>query len=146
MFSQALANSVLFIPAVLHLLREPLGLRGLPEHPALGPALWAVAAGLWIFGVVGLPQLRWRPWRYRFDEWGIELRHGILIVRETVIPMRRVQHVDTRQGPIFRWFGLSSVRISTAAGAHEIPALDEATAQELLRSLSRFAQLAEDDV
>lgn len=144
--TQALASLYWLALPVLYVLRERLGLGGLPEHPAFQIAVFAIPVGVWIFSVAALPVLRWRQWRYRFDEGGIELRRGILVIRETVVPMSRVQHVDTRQGPVFRWFGLSSVRISTAAGAHEIPALDEPTAQDLLRSLSDYAQLAVDDV
>ena len=135
----------LLLPAA-YLFRDRIGLGGLPDNASFQIAVYALPAGFWLFSVLAVPVLRWKQWRYRFDEGGIEMRRGIFILRETVVPMRRVQHVDTRQGPVFRWFGLASVRISTAAGSHEIPALDEETAQDLLRTLAGFAQLAEDDV
>jgi len=52
-------------------------------------------------------------------------------VKRTLIPMIRVQHVDSSQGPLLKKYRLASVTISTAATVHEIPALDEEEAEEL---------------
>ena len=62
-------------------------------------------------------------WRYEVRESEIELQHGIFIVKRTLIPMVRVQHVDTSQGPILRKYDLAEITISTAATNHTIPAL-----------------------
>jgi uncharacterized protein len=101
---------------------------------------------LWLIGIVLLPYLRWKKWRYSIDENEIDLKRGILIVQRTLIPLSRVQHVDTRQGPILRAYNLATVTISTAATTHEIPALDEYTADKVRDTISKFARLAEEDV
>jgi uncharacterized protein len=101
---------------------------------------------LWLSGIVLLPYLRWKKWRYSIDENEIDLKRGILVIQRTLIPLSRVQHVDTRQGPILRAYGLATVTISTAATTHEIPALDEYTADKVRDTISRFARLAEEDV
>lgn len=93
-----------------------------------------------------LPKLRWKRWRYEVFEQEIYIQHGILIVSRTIVPMIRVQHVDTKQGPILKRFQLASVTISTAATTHEIPALLEKDASELRDRLSVLARVAEDDV
>lgn len=93
-----------------------------------------------------IPLIRWKRWRYQVDEHEIDLKHGIFIIRRTLIPVKRVQHVDTRQGPILRKFGLSSVAITTAATTHEIPALDDDTADQVRNKISNFARLAREDV
>ncbi|UJL47039.1 PH domain-containing protein [Virgibacillus sp. NKC19-16] len=93
-----------------------------------------------------LPKIRWRRWRYEVFEQEIYIQHGILIVSRTLVPMIRVQHVDTQQGPILRKFGLASVTISTAATTHEIPALLEEDASDLRDSISALARVDEDDV
>src|SRR3954464_149747 len=77
------------------------------------------------------PALMWRRWRYEVREEEIELQEGIFIVKRTLIPMIRVQHVDTVQGPILRKYQLASVIVNTAATAHKIPALEESEAEEL---------------
>ncbi|WP_100012769.1 PH domain-containing protein [Lentibacillus sediminis] len=103
----------------------------------------AVSTYLFIFL---LPELRWRRWRYEVFEQEIYIQHGILIVTRTIVPMIRVQHVDTSQGPILKRFQLASVTISTAATTHEIPALLEEDASELRDHISRLARVDEDDV
>lgn len=93
-----------------------------------------------------LPKLRWRRWRYEVFDQEIYIQHGILIVSRTLVPMIRVQHVDTKQGPILRKFQLASVTISTAATTHEIPALLETDASDLRDRISTLARVDEDDV
>ncbi|MFD2760125.1 PH domain-containing protein [Lentibacillus juripiscarius] len=113
---------------------------------------WIGAAGILISAlctylfVFLLPKLRWRRWRYEVFEQEIYIQHGILIVSRTLVPMIRVQHVDTKQGPILKNYKLASVQISTAATTHEIPALLEEDASELRDRISALARVDEDDV
>lgn len=92
------------------------------------------------------PKVRWLRWRYEVRESEIELQHGLFIVKRTLIPMVRVQHVDTSQGPILRKYGLAEISISTAATVHTIPALVMSEADELRSRISVLARVAEDDV
>ncbi len=93
-----------------------------------------------------LPMIKWKRWRYEVREQEIELQRGIFIVKRTLVPMVRVQHVDTVQGPILKKYGLSTITISSAATVHEIPALNMEEADELRNSISQLARVAEDDV
>lgn len=102
-----------------------------------------IFAGLCIFFI---PEIRWRRWSYDVDRHEIDLQSGIFIVTRTLVPIKRVQHVDTRQGPILRSYGLADVTISTAATTHRIPALDESTAEKVRDRISKFARLAKEDV
>lgn len=92
------------------------------------------------------PRIKWLRWRYEVRESEIELQHGLFIVKRTLIPMVRVQHVDTSQGPILRKYNLAGITISTAATNHEIPALVMEEADELRSRISVLARVAEDDV
>lgn len=96
--------------------------------------------------IVLFPSLRWKSWRYEVREEEIELQEGIFIICRTLVPMVRVQHVDTVQGPILRKYKLASVVVHTAATAHEIPALEEREAEELRFFISKLARVAEEDV
>ncbi len=98
------------------------------------------------FSVILFPSLKWQRWRYDVREEEIELQEGIFIVKRTLIPMIRVQHVDTVQGPILRQYHLASVIVNTAATSHEIPALEEEEAEELRRFISNLAKVADEDV
>ena len=93
-----------------------------------------------------LPKLRWRRWRYEVFEQEIYIQHGILIVSRTLVPMIRVQHVDTKQGPVLKRYSLATVTVSTAATTHEIPALLEEDASDLRDRISALARVDEDDV
>jgi len=92
------------------------------------------------------PKIRWKRWRYNVGENGIDMQRGIIIIKRTVVPINRVQHVDTKQGPIYRKYGLSSISLSTAATTHEIPALDDETANSLRTLISDLVRKVKEDV
>lgn len=96
---------------------------------------------IWIF-----PNIRWKIWRYEVREQEIEIQSGLFVVTTTLIPMVRVQHVDTTQGPILKKNNLANIAISTAATVHVIPFLDSEEADFLRARISELARVAEDDV
>src|SRR3954447_22945586 len=109
---------------------------------AVAPWAWLVPAlGLIVCGTL-VPLLRWSRWRWDVRDDGIDIRHGTLTVRRTLIPWVRVQHVDTRRGLLEQSLDLSTVIVHTAAGGHTIPMLDAGEAA-LLRD--RIAGLARTD-
>lgn len=99
------------------------------ELPAVvSTLLWIVPVAGGVLGVAVVPELRWRRWRYEVREEEIDLRRGAFTVTRTLVPMARVQHVDTSRGVLEQALGVSTVVFHTAAGATSIPALagDEA--------------------
>ena len=92
------------------------------------------------------PKIRWEHWCYEVREHEIELQHGLFVVKRTLIPMVRVQHVDTTQGPILKKYDLGNISISSAATIHTIPALVMDEADELRARISELVRVAEDDV
>lgn len=108
------------------------------------PALaWLVrAAGLVAVAVGGvlLPMLRWRTWRYEIRDEEIDLQHGALKVRRTLIPMTRVQHVESERTAISDLFDLRSVTVHTAAGGHTIPALRPGAAADIRDRIAVLAR------
>lgn len=109
----------------------------------IAAAIHAVISYLFIFL---FPRLRYRRWRYEIFEQEIYIQHGIFIMTRTIIPMIRVQHVDTEQGPVMKQLQVASVSISTAATTHMIPALSEEDASNLRDRISQLARVDEDDV
>jgi uncharacterized protein len=101
---------------------------------------WIAAVLVVAVGGVALPILRWRRWRYEVRDEEIDLLRGALVVRRTLIPMTRVQHVDTTRTVVSDLFGLRSVTVHTAAGSHSIPALhpgDAAAIRDRIALLAR---------
>jgi membrane protein YdbS with pleckstrin-like domain len=90
-------------------------------------------------GTVALGLLRYRRWRYELRDEEIDLLHGALVVTRTLIPIVRVQHVDTRRTWLADQIGVQAVVVHTAANSHEIPAL---TPTEAAAIRDRIALLA----
>ncbi|WP_078382400.1 PH domain-containing protein [Sutcliffiella halmapala] len=99
-----------------------------------------------IMSIFIVPAMQWKRWRFEVHEHEIDIQRGIFIKKRTLVPMVRVQHVDTKQGPILQRYHLSTVIISTAATVHEIPALDAEQADQLRDYISKLARVSEDDV
>jgi len=120
------------------------GLNGFNQWVVISLAVLVFIA--WLLSIFLMPYLTWKNWRYAIDENEIDLKRGVIFKTRTLIPLSRVQHVDTRQGPLLRSYDLASVTISTAATTHEIPALDEVLADRVRQQISTYARLAEEDV
>ena len=98
---------------------------GVLQSSAPGGAAWMLLPLLVLaIGVGVVPELRWSRWRYEVRDEEIDLRHGTLRITRTLVPMLRVQHVDTEQGPIQGSIGdVATIAFHTAAGRNEIPHL-----------------------
>ena len=92
-----------------------------------------------------IPPIRYRLWRYQLRADQLFLQRGWLVVRRTLIPLVRVQNVDTVQGPIARRFDLWSVVVFTAANAQSIPALSKEQADHLRETIAELARRARDE-
>ena len=99
-----------------------------------------------VLSIILFPNIRWKIWRYEVREQEIEIQSGLFVVKRTLIPMVRVQHVDTEQGPILKKYNLANISISSAATTHTIPMLDLEDADILRMKISELARVAEDDV
>jgi len=84
-------------------------------------------------------RLRYARWRYAVREADLWIRSGVLWVTVSVIPLSRLQFVDTRQGPLDRFFRLSSLVVHTAAlgTSGKLPGLDVEEAERLRERLAR---------
>ena len=109
-------------------------------------ACTAVFAALLVLFVVVLPPIRFVRWRYELHDDYLDIAKGIIWRKRYIIPFIRVQNTDTRQGPILRAFGLSSVTVATAAGEHSIPGLEAEEANELRDRAAELTRLAREDV
>jgi len=136
--------------------------------PARARALWTVqyegavlVATIVVASVVGSPwwipvlvaggigaavaaQVRYARWRYEVREEEIDLRHGVWTVTRTLVPIRRVQHVDTEAGVIQGAMDLRSVAFHTAAGKTEIPAVAPSEAEAIRRRVADLARTRDD--
>jgi uncharacterized protein len=91
-----------------------------------------------------VPSLRWRRWRWDVLPEAIDIRHGTFTIRRTLVPMLRVQHVDTRRGVVEQSLDLATVVVHTAAGSHTIPMLRVKDAAEVRDRIAELARTADE--
>ncbi|HEY8445986.1 MAG TPA: PH domain-containing protein [Thermomicrobiales bacterium] len=107
-------------------------------------ALIALAAIAATATVIWGPLLRWRNWRYEVRDQEVDLQHGVWTITRVRVPMARIQHVDIRRGPLERRYGLATVVLFTAAGAHAIPGLALEVADQLRDRIAALANTRDD--
>jgi membrane protein YdbS with pleckstrin-like domain len=107
-------------------------------------AALAVVALIVFVGIV--PKIRWIQWSFEVYDQEIDIHKGIFWKKRIIIPLIRVQNVDTRQGPIMRANKLASFTVATAAGEHEIPGLTVEEADALRDHVAILARIAQEDV
>lgn len=109
---------------------------------------WWLAGAVVVYGIVRIgiwPLVQWRRFRYEIFDDEIDIQQGVLVVRRTLVPMVRVQHVDTEQGPILRRYKMATVSITTAATTHRIPTLFLNDADSLRDQISKLAAVHDDE-
>lgn len=112
---------------------------------------WAwVAVPVGVVLVIGLawmiltPPVRYNQWRFEIRDDEVDLLHGIVVRTRQIVPMSRIQHVDTTRGPIQRRYGLASVVFYTAAGSMLIPELSVERAAAVRDRIAALAKVHDD--
>ncbi len=107
----------------------------LPEAAA------AVFVAALVFGFV-YQWFRYAVWGYEIRDDSVYLRYGVFVRVQKVVPFVRIQHIDSRRGPVERVVGLASLVVYTAGsrGADvRIPGLLPEEADELREELKELA-------
>ncbi len=98
--------------------------------------LISVAAVLLLFAII-YPQVEYIQWSYCITDDRIEIKKGIIWRSHTIVPVGRIQHVESSNGVLQRMFRLSTVKIYTAGGMHRIENLSNDTAEEICALLQQ---------
>ena len=126
-----------FLPALFydltHLFAEEAWL---PVGALSGTVLVIAVAGaiLW-------PWLRYRAWRFALRPEELYREHGVITHVRTVVPLRRIQHVDVSQDLLEREYALGRLIVHTAGSRSSdvvIPGLPLDEAERLRDSVKRF--------
>ena len=87
----------------------------------VGGGLWRSAVGLGVLLVglaaAGLARREARRRAYAVRQADLIYTSGLLVQRTTVLPIARIQHVETVSGPLERWYGVMRLIGYTAGGA-----------------------------
>ena len=112
---------------------------------AIDEVPWGVAAAVTILAVVQIayvtvvPVIRYRVHRWEVTHESFYTRSGWLSLDTRIVPLNRVQTVDTSQGALERAFGLASVRVTTASGHGTafVQGLEQDLARQVVADLAR---------
>jgi putative membrane protein len=106
------------------------GLRGLRDL-ALPLIVGLVAGGTQgstsalAFGLIGVVAAlaigiaRWNATSYTISDRALHFRSGVFSPDETVVPLERIQAVDTIAGPVQRLFGVTGLHVQTPGGGED---------------------------
>ena len=84
-----------------------------------------------LVGIFIIPKLKYYWYGYILDKDKFAIRKGFLFIKTTVIPIVRIQHVETINGPIIRKFKLNKIRFSTASGTFDLEGLSNEDANNI---------------
>lgn len=122
----------------------------MPELLGVGlPTVSIVVAGVVVVLELPLVHLRYAVWVYEVRDDALYLEHGVSTHVRSIVPFVRIQHVDTRRGPIERSLGLSRLVVFTAGshrGAVALPGLNPEEARRLQHRVEELAIEAEGGV
>lgn len=106
-------------------------------------AIWLAILALTIASTLYFPARKFRYAAWSLSAQGLRIHSGVWVRVVTHVPRARVQHLDVRQGPIERRFGLATLVVHTAGNTHseiELEGLRHETAHAIkddLMALSR---------
>ena len=115
-------------PSYLRVLRISFLLGGAPIAALVAAVdhLWIAEANgpVWLLTSVAMiayaavsalvPQRRYRHMGYKLGQDTLQVARGYLLRVDTIVPFVRVQHIDLRQGPFERLYGLSGLVVHTS--------------------------------
>jgi uncharacterized protein len=90
------------------------------------------------------PGLRYRSWRWSVSDDEVDTQSGVITRTRRLVPMARIQHVDTRSEFFERQRGLATVVIYTAAGSSTVPGLPAERANGIRDQIATLANTYED--
>lgn len=91
-----------------------------------------------------LPAATYRTWRWGISDDEVDTMSGLFTVTRRLVPMARIQHVDTTRDVFERSMQLATVVIYTAAGSSAIPGLPVERAEEIRDQIAALANTYED--
>ena len=98
-------------------------------------------AALSVAACVAVPRLRYRYWRYALRAEELYLERGVLNRVRTVVPLRRIQHLDVSQDLFEREFDLGTLVVHTAGGRSSnvaVPGLRYQTAEQMRDDVKQY--------
>ncbi len=130
-------TALLFFPVLFY------DLTHLFSHDAWVPfgVLSGTVLALGLLYSIVWPRLRYRAWGFALRPEELYVEHGVITHVRTVVPLRRIQHVDVSQDLIEREYALGRLVVHTAGSRSSdvvVPGLPLAEAERIRDEVKRF--------
>lgn len=89
---------------------------------------------------------RYKYYRYEITSDALSFQKGYVFRSITHVPITRIQHIETEQGPFLRKENLIEIVIHTAATSHHIACLSVKDAMALREQIIQLIKVAKEDV
>lgn len=119
--------AALILGVIAEVINRKIGL--IPSGIVIGLVALAM-----IYPAIFVPGKHFRSWKWGIDAEELHIHHGVWTKVETIVPFRRVQHIDVSQNALQRGFHVTSLVIHTAGSLHSrvvVPGLSRETAEEI---------------
>lgn len=105
--------------------------------------LWIAAAVLAVIVIIDVfvsPKIYYKVTRYGVFDNHIIVRKGFIFISTTLIPIKRIQGVSLRTGPLSRRHNLAYVRVNTASSMMELPPLSLKEGMEMKQKIMNLVK------
>lgn len=112
----------------------------------LDPVIWVVA-GIFAANLLFMPTYRYFVHRWETTDEAVYSLSGWITREWRIVPVSRIQSIDTVQGPIEQLLGLATIKVTTASheGHVKIEGIETPIAEEAVRRLNEIAQATPGD-
>ncbi len=84
------------------------------------------------------PLLKYKFYKYYYDEERVIIKRGVIFRHEIVIPVCQIQDLHVYEGPIMMAFKLKGVIFSTAGSNFELFGLNKEVAEKLVEEVENY--------
>jgi len=112
----------------------------------MGPVIWIMAA-IFLVNLLVMPTYRYLVHRWETTDRAVYTLTGWVTREWRIIPISRIQSIDTVQGPLERKLNLATIKVTTASrqGGVSIEGLNSDVATETVRRLNEITQQTRGD-
>lgn len=101
---------------------------------------------LFIVNIIIRPLIFYRVTRYELADEQIIVKKGFILIRTTLIPIKRIQGVELVTGPVSRRYNLSILRAKTASMGIDMPPIEIEEGKQLKRQIINLVKEEISDV
>lgn len=109
----------------------------IPADVGAGKIISLLLVFLTLLDMLVVPYFRYNRYRYSINEECIDIKEGYLFTKRNIVPIERVQKLQTAKGPIDQIFHIEKLIVTTAGGDVTINYLEEERAENIADNLKK---------